>query len=131
MRPERLSKLPLNTVTPNFVAIFVFLGTASSFIERISFSEIKEKREAILFLIGCSEVNSTWIMLITSGLKPISVRQKHYSLVWYMLIVIIFVSHANMYTSIVLLSPIKRPCPHPTLPTKLSKANVEKGGGIL
>ena len=62
MRLERLNNLPLNTVTPNFVAFFVFFGTASSFIERISFSEI----EAILFLFGCSEVNSTWI--ITSGL---------------------------------------------------------------
>ena len=66
MRLERLNNLPLNTVTPNFVDIFVFFGTASSFIERISFSEIEAKREAILFLFGCSEVNSTWI--ITSGL---------------------------------------------------------------
>ena len=66
MRMERLNNLPLNTVTPNFVAIFVFFGTASSFIEGISFSEIEAKREAILFLLGCSEVNSTWI--ITSGL---------------------------------------------------------------
>ena len=63
---ERLNNLPLNTVTPNFVAIFVFFGTATSFIERISFSGIEAKREAILFLFGCSEVNSTWI--ITSGL---------------------------------------------------------------
>ena len=62
MRLERLNNLPLNTVKPNFVAIFVLFGTASSFIVRISFSEI----EAILFLFGCSEVNSTWI--ITSGL---------------------------------------------------------------
>ena len=66
MRLERLSNLPINTVTPNFVAIFVFFGTASSFIERISFSEIEAKREAILFLVGFSEVNSTWI--ITYGL---------------------------------------------------------------
>ena len=65
MRLERLSNLPLNTVTPNFVAFFVFFGTAS-LIERISFSEIEAKREAILFLFGCLEVNSTWI--ITSGL---------------------------------------------------------------
>ena len=56
----------LNTVTPKFVATFVFFGTPFSFIERISFSEIEVKREAILFLFGCSEVNSTWI--ITSGL---------------------------------------------------------------
>ena len=66
MRLERLKNVPLNTVTPNFVAIFVFFGTAWSFIERISFSEIEAKREAILFLFGCLEVNSTWI--ITSGL---------------------------------------------------------------
>ena len=66
MRLERLNNLPLNTVTPNFVAIFVLFGTASSFIERIFFSEIEAKREAILFLFDCSEVNSTWI--ITSGL---------------------------------------------------------------
>ena len=63
---ERLNNLLLNTVTPNFVDIFVFFGTASSFIERISFSEIETKREAILFLFGCSEVNWTWI--ITSKL---------------------------------------------------------------
>ena len=56
MRLERLNNLPLNTVTPNF----------GLFIERISFSEIEATREAILFLFGCSEVNSTWI--ITSGL---------------------------------------------------------------
>ena len=66
MRLERLSNLPLNTVTPDFVAVSVFFGTASSFIERICFSEIEAKREAILFLFICSEVNSTWI--ITSGL---------------------------------------------------------------
>ena len=66
MRLERLNNLPLNTVTPNFVAIFVFFGTASSFIEIISFPEIEAKQEAILFLFGCSEVSSTWI--ITFGL---------------------------------------------------------------
>ena len=67
MRLERLNNLPLNIVTPNFVAIFVFFGTASSssFIERISFSVIEAKREAILSLFGCLEVNTTWI--ITSG----------------------------------------------------------------
>ena len=57
--------LPLNTATPNSVAIFVLFGTASSFIEKNSFSEIEAKLEAILFLFGCSVVNSTWI--ITSG----------------------------------------------------------------
>ena len=39
--------------------MFVLFDTASSFIERISFSEVEAKREAILFLFGCSEVNST------------------------------------------------------------------------
>ena len=66
MRLEGLNNLSLNTVIPNFVAMFVFFGAASPFIERISFSKIEAKREAILFLFGCSEVNSTWI--ITSGL---------------------------------------------------------------
>ena len=65
MRLERLNNLPLNTMTPNFVAIFVFFGTASSFTGRISFLEIQAKLELILFLFGCSEVNSTWI--ITCG----------------------------------------------------------------
>ena len=46
-----IKKLTINTVTPNFVAIFVFFGTASSFIERISFSEIEAKREGTLFLL--------------------------------------------------------------------------------
>ena len=66
MRLKRFNNLPLNTSTPNFVTIFVFFGTALSFIEWISFSEIEAKREAILFLFGCSEVNSTWIII--SGL---------------------------------------------------------------
>ena len=59
MRLERSNNLSLNTVTPNFVAIFVLFGTASSFIERISFSEIEAKRKAIFFLFACSKVNST------------------------------------------------------------------------
>ena len=67
MRLERLNNLPLNTVTPNF-AIFVFFGTASLFIERIFFTEIEAKREAILFLFGCSEVNSVDIYLAASRL---------------------------------------------------------------
>ena len=66
MRLERLNNLLLNTVTPNFVALFVFFGTATSFTEKIFFSEIEAKREAILFLFGGPEMNSTW--LITSGL---------------------------------------------------------------
>ena len=54
-----IANLPLNTVTPNFVAIFVFFGTASSFIARISSSETETKWEAILLFFGCSDVNST------------------------------------------------------------------------
>ena len=84
MSLERLNNLPLNTVTLNFVAIFVFFGTASSFIERISFSEIEVKQEAFLFLFGCSEVNSTWI--ITSGLAEQRVPKALFTKVWYILI---------------------------------------------
>ena len=47
-----IANLPLNTVTPDFVAIFVFFGTASSFTERISSSETETKREAIFPLLG-------------------------------------------------------------------------------
>ena len=67
MRMKRLNNLAFNAVTPNFVAIFVFFGTASSFIERIFSSVSEAKREAILFSFGFSEVNSTW--LITSELS--------------------------------------------------------------
>ena len=80
MRLERLNKLPLNTVTPNFVAMFVFFGTASSFIEIISSSETETKREAILFLFGCSEVNSTW--LITSELANQRARKVLFTVVY-------------------------------------------------
>ena len=61
-----LNNLLLNNVKLKFGANFVFLGTTSSFIEMISSSETEAKREAILFLFGCSEVNST--LLITSTL---------------------------------------------------------------
>ena len=81
MRLERLNNLPLNTVTPNFVAIFVFFGTASSFIERIFSSETEEKLEAISFLFGCSEVNSTW--LITSELASQRARKVLFTCVVY------------------------------------------------
>ena len=81
MRLERLANLPLNTVTLNFVAIFVFFGTASSFIERISSSEPEAKREAILFFFGCSEVNSTW--LITSELANQLARKVLFTCVVY------------------------------------------------
>ena len=81
MRLERLNNLPLNTVTPNFVAIFVFFGTASSFTEIISSSETKANREAILFLFGCSEVNST--RLITSELAYQRARKVLFTCVVY------------------------------------------------
>ena len=70
---ERLNNLLLNTVKPKFGAIFVFLGTTSSFIEIISSSETEAIREAILFLFGCSEVNST--LLITSELTNQNARK--------------------------------------------------------
>ena len=81
MRLERLNNLPLNTVTPNFVAIFVFFGRASSFTEIISSSETEANREAILFLFGCSEVNSTW--LITSELANQRTRKVLFTCVVY------------------------------------------------
>ena len=69
---ERLNNLLLNNVKLKFGANFVFLGT-SSFIEIISSSETEAKREAILFLFGCSEVNST--LLITSELTNQNARK--------------------------------------------------------
>ena len=56
---ERLNNLPLNTVTPNFVAIFVFFGTASSFIERISFEKSKRNGKPFCF----SSASRRWIVL--------------------------------------------------------------------
>ena len=66
MRLKRLNNLPFNAVKPKFAAIYVFFLTAASFIEIVSSQVTVAKREAILFLFGCSEVNSTW--LITSEL---------------------------------------------------------------
>ena len=62
----RLNNLPFNVVKLNFVAIVVFFVIAVLFIEMA-------KREAILFLFGCSEVNSTW--LIASKLANQRVRK--------------------------------------------------------
>ena len=70
---ERLNNLLLNTVKPKFGAICVFLATTSSFIEIISSLETEAKREAILFLFGCSEMNST--LLITSELTNQNARK--------------------------------------------------------
>jgi len=62
-------------------AIFVFLGTTSSFIEITSSSETEAKREAILFLFGGSEVNST--LLITSELTNQNARKALFTCVVY------------------------------------------------
>ena len=97
VRLERLNNLSLSTVTPNFVAFFVF-GTASSFIERISFSEIEVKREAILLLFGCSEVNSTWIII--SGLANQRAPKALFTCVVYILII-------NMTIKIIMLIIIR------------------------
>ena len=78
---ERLNNLLLNTVKPKFGAIFVFLGTTSSFIEIISSSEIEAKQEASLFLFGCSEVKST--LLITSELTNQNARKALFACVVY------------------------------------------------
>ena len=53
--------LPLKTFIPNFVAFFVFSGTASSCIFKISYSEKLAKCEftpAILFLFGLRVIHS-------------------------------------------------------------------------
>ena len=59
MSLERLNNLPEDTVKPNFVVIFIFCGTAASFIDKICFSVAEAKREAILFFFVYSEVNSS------------------------------------------------------------------------
>ena len=71
----------LNTAKPKFGAIFVFLGTTSSFNEIISSSETEAKREAILFLFACSEVNST--LLITTELANQNARKALFTCVVY------------------------------------------------
>ena len=59
---KRLKNLLFNAVKPNFVAIYVFFLTAALFFEIVSSLVTVAKREAILFLFGCSEVNSTWLI---------------------------------------------------------------------
>jgi len=56
---ERLNNSPLNTVKPNFVAIFVLFGTAASFIDKIFSTVTEAKQEAILFFSVWSEVKNT------------------------------------------------------------------------
>ena len=68
---ERLNRLPLNTVKPNFVAIFVFFGTATSFIDKICSSFTEAQQEAILFFSVSSEVNSTSLAIQTLFLKRV------------------------------------------------------------
>ena len=81
MRFERLNNLPCNAVKPKFVAIFVFFVIAVSFIEIFSSQVTVAKREAILFLFGCSEVNSTWP--ITSELANQRARKALFTCVVY------------------------------------------------
>ena len=59
MRLERSNNLPFNTVKLNFVNIFVFFVTAASFIS-VNSSLVTVAK---LFLFGCSEVNSTWLII--------------------------------------------------------------------
>ena len=73
MRLERLNNLPLNTSLP----FLCFSVQPPSFIERISFSEVEAKREAILFLFGCSEVNSGGYLPRRFGLMYKCDQYKH------------------------------------------------------
>ena len=62
-------------------SFFVFYGTATLFLE-ITYSLVTSaKREAILFLFGCSEVNNTW--LITSELANQRARKILFTCVVY------------------------------------------------
>ena len=60
---------------------FVFYGTATLFLQIIYSLVTSAKREAILFLFGCSEVNSTW--LITSELANQRARKTLFTCVVY------------------------------------------------
>ena len=60
---------------------FVSYRTATSFLEIIYSLVTSVKREAILFLFGCSEVNSTW--LITSELANQRARKALFTCVVY------------------------------------------------
>ena len=113
--------LSSQTLSPGFV----FYGTATLFLEKNYSLVTSAKRGAILFLFGCSEVNSTW--LITSELANQRVRKAQCSLVWYILIIIIIGScgglHVAYISTIILLLVIitilsialwrihRRPCP--------------------
>ena len=63
------------------LSFFVFYGTATLFLEIIYSLVTSAKREAILFLFGCSEVNSTW--LITSELANQRARKTLFTCVVY------------------------------------------------
>ena len=62
-------------------SFFVFYGTAALFLEIIYSLVTSAKREAISFLFGCSEVNSTW--LITSELANQRARKTLFTCVVY------------------------------------------------
>ena len=78
---ERLNNLPCNAVKSNFVAIFFIFVIAVSYIEIFSSKVTMAKWEAVLFLFGCSEVNSTW--LITSELANQRARKALFGCVVY------------------------------------------------
>ena len=63
---HEVGKIKKLTIKYCYTKRFVFFGTASLFVERISSSETEANWEAILFLFTCSKVNST--LLITSEL---------------------------------------------------------------
>ena len=60
---------------------FLFYGIATLFLEIIYSLVTSAKREAIFFLFGCSEVNSTW--LITSELANQRARKTLFTCVVY------------------------------------------------
>ena len=74
-----------------FSDIFVFFVTAASFIEIISSLLTVAKREAILFLFGCSEVNSTNHLRASQSARAKSTTL--YSLVWYTALLVYVVEY--------------------------------------
>ena len=81
-------------------SFFVFYGTATLFLEIIYSLVTSAKREAILFLFGCSEVNSTW--LITSELANQRARKTLFTCVVYTNRFYCLVSNTIEYYSILL-----------------------------
>ena len=76
---KRRGKYP--PLSPTLRSFFVFYGTATLFLEIIYSLVTSAKREAILFLFGGSEVNSTWV--ITSELANQRARKTLFTCVAY------------------------------------------------